>query len=145
VLVTPWATHQHGLLLPEQLGAPLLLGAAMLAARPATARAAGVLAGVAVFAKLPFVVPAALLIAVSPARRTAARWAAGAIVAQAVAFTALFGIEFWRQIITAQVQAGNGSSSRSARGLRRAGPSWRSSCSRPSRCGCVARLVSRRC
>jgi len=108
VLVTPWATHQHGLLLPEQLGAPLLLGAAMLAARPATARAAGVLAGGAVFAKLPFAVPAALLIAASPARRTAARWAACAIVAQAAAFTALFGIEFWRQIITAQVQAGNG-------------------------------------
>jgi hypothetical protein len=108
VLVTPWATHQHGLLLPEQLGAPLLLGAAMLAARPATARAAGVLAGGAVFAKLPFAVPAALLIAASPARRTAARWTACAIVAQAVASTALFGIEFWQQIITAQVQAGSG-------------------------------------
>src|SRR6478735_2672519 len=47
-LLTPWATQQHGLLLPEQLGAPLLLGAALLAARERTAPWAGVLAGVAV-------------------------------------------------------------------------------------------------
>jgi len=108
VVVTPWATHQHGLLLPEQLGSPLLLGAAVLAARPATARWAGVLAAVAVFAKLPFALPAALLIAASPARGTALRWAAGALVAQALVFTAAFGPEFWRQVITAQAQAGGG-------------------------------------
>ena len=40
------------------LGAPLLLCAALLASRPATARQAGVLAGIAVFAKLPFALPA---------------------------------------------------------------------------------------
>jgi hypothetical protein len=108
VVITPWATHQHGLLLPEQLGAPLLLGAALLASRPATARWAGVLAGVAVFTKLPFALPAALLIAVSPARFTAARWAAGTIAVQALVFTAVFGTDFWRQIIQAQVQAGDG-------------------------------------
>jgi hypothetical protein len=108
VVVTPWATHQHGLLLPEQLGAPLLLGAALLASRPATARWAGLLAGVAVFAKLPFALPAALVLALSPARSVAARWAAGAIAVQAVVFSAIFGGEFWRQIIVAQQQAGGG-------------------------------------
>jgi len=108
VIVTPWATHQHGLLLPEQLGAPLLLGAALLASRPAGARWAGVLAAVAVFAKLPFLLPAVLLIAASPARATAARWATGAIAVQALAFTALFGTGFWRQVVQAQVQAGGG-------------------------------------
>ena len=108
VLVTPWAVHQHGLLLPEQLGSPLLLGAALLAARPATARWAGLLAGVAVFAKLPFALPAAALIAASPARGTAARWAAGAIVTQAAAFTIAFGTTFWKAIIQAQTQAGHG-------------------------------------
>jgi hypothetical protein len=106
VVVTPWATHQHGLLLPEQLGSPLLLGAALLASRPGTARWAGVLAGIAVFAKLPFALPAGLLIAASPGRGVAVRWAAGAIAAQAVLFTALFGTGFWRQIVVAQVQSG---------------------------------------
>ncbi|MEJ7797151.1 MAG: hypothetical protein WKF42_01535 [Solirubrobacteraceae bacterium] len=108
VVVTPWATHQHGLLLPEQLGAPLLLGAALLASRAATARWAGVLAAIAVFTKLPFLLPAALLIAASPARAVAARWAAGALVAQVAAFSALFGTGFWRQIVIAQAQAGGG-------------------------------------
>ncbi|MEA2220297.1 MAG: hypothetical protein QOJ35_2923 [Solirubrobacteraceae bacterium] len=108
VVVTPWATHQHGLLLPEQLGSPLLLGAALLAARADGARWAGVLAGIAVFAKLPFALPSALVIAASPWRGVAARWAAVAIAVQAVAFTALFGVEFWRQIVVAQAQAGHG-------------------------------------
>jgi len=108
VMLTPWATHQHGLLLPEQLGAPLLVGAALLASRPASARWAGVLAGIAVYVKLPFLVPAVLLIALSPARAVAARWALGAMAAQALAFTALFGTGFWRQIVQAQAQAGGG-------------------------------------
>jgi hypothetical protein len=106
VVVTPWATHQHGLLLPEQLGSPLLLGAALLASRPATARWAGVLAGIAVFAKLPFALPAALLIAASPGRGAAVRWALGAIAAQAVVFTAVFGTGLWRDIFVAQAQSG---------------------------------------
>ncbi|MEY2443337.1 MAG: hypothetical protein QOJ46_2763 [bacterium] len=106
VVVTPWATHQHGLLLPEQLGAPLLLGAALLASRPSRGRGAGVLAGLAVFAKLPFALPAALIVALSPARNVAARWAAGALALQAVAFTAVFGTDFWRQIVGAQLQSG---------------------------------------
>lgn len=109
VVVTPWATHQHGLLLPEQLGSPLLLGAAVLAARPATAQASGVVAAVAVFAKLPFALPAALLIAFSPARGVALRAAIAALVVQAAACTAIFGLEFWRQIVQAQIQAGHGS------------------------------------
>lgn len=108
VVITPWATHQHGLLLPEQLGSPLLLAAALLAARPATARWGGLVAGIAVFCKFPFALPAAALIAASPGRGTAARWAAGAIAAQAAAFTAVFGTGFWTHIVKAQVQAGEG-------------------------------------
>lgn len=108
VLVTPWATHQHGLLLPEQLGAPLLLGAALLAARPTTARWAGVVAGLAVFAKFPFALPAVALIAASPGRRTAALWAAGALVAQAALFSVIFGSGFWTDVVKAQIQAGEG-------------------------------------
>jgi hypothetical protein len=108
VVVTPWAVHEHGLLLPEQLGVPLLVGAALLASRPATARWAGGLAGVAVFVKLPFVVPMALVLAASPARAAAVRWAAAAVAVQAIAFTALFGTGFWRQVVVAQSQAADG-------------------------------------
>ena len=108
VMLTPWAVHQHGLLLPEQLGAPLLLGAALLASQPRTARWAGILAAVAVFTKLPFLLPAVALVVASPARATAARWALGAVAAQAALFTALFGTQFWRQIVQAQQQAGEG-------------------------------------
>jgi len=108
VVVTPWATHQHGLLLPEQLGAPLLLGAALLASRPGRpAAGGGALAGLAVFAKLPFALPAALIVAVSPARGAVVRWAAGAIALQAVVFTAIFGTGLWRQVVGAQVQSGD--------------------------------------
>ncbi|MEY2512726.1 MAG: hypothetical protein QOJ89_84, partial [bacterium] len=108
VMVTPWAVHQHGLLLPEQLGALLLLGAALLASQPRTARWAGILAAVAVFTKLPFLLPAAALVVASPARATAARWALAALAAQAALFTALFGVQFWREIVQAQQQAGHG-------------------------------------
>ena len=108
VVVTPWAVHEHGLLLPEQLGVPLLVGAALLASRPATARGAGVLAGVAVFVKLPFVLPMALVLAASPARGAAIRSAVAAVAAQAVAFTALFGTGLWTQIVVAQSQAAGG-------------------------------------
>ncbi len=107
-LLTPWATHQHGLLLPEQLGAPLLLGTALLASRPGTARWAGITAAVAVFAKVPFALPAALIVIASPARGRVARWAAGALLVQAAAFTAIFGTAFWRQTVLAQYQAGHG-------------------------------------
>ena len=145
VMLTPWATHQHGLLLPEQLGAPLLLGAALLASRPHSARWAGVLAGVAVFVKLPFLLPALLLIAVSPARATAARWALGAVAVQALVFTALYETGFWRHVVQAQAQAGEGLSSASARGFRPAGTCSRSSSSRASRCGCASARASLPC
>jgi hypothetical protein len=107
VVVTPWATHQHGLLLPEQLGSPLLLGAALLAARPQAARWAGVLVAIAVLAKLPFALPGALVVLASPARAVVLRWAAGALALQAIAFTAIFGTHLWSDIVTAQSQAGH--------------------------------------
>jgi len=39
-MLTPWAAHEHGLLTPELVGAPLLVGGALLAARPGRAPAA---------------------------------------------------------------------------------------------------------
>jgi len=107
-VLTPWAVHQHGLLLPEVLGAPLLLGAALLASRAQTARWAGVLAAIAIFAKLPFLLPVVALIAVSPGRAAAARWAAGTVAVQVGVFSAVFGTGFWRQVVQAQAQAGGG-------------------------------------
>jgi hypothetical protein len=106
VALTPWAVHQHGLLLPEALGAPLLLGAALAASREGGARWAGVAAGVAPFVKFPFLLPAAAVVLLAVDRRRAARWAAATLLAQAVAFTAIFGTGFWEQVVVAQTQAG---------------------------------------
>lgn len=106
VVLTPWAVHQHGLLLPEAIGAPLLLGAALAASRPAGARWAGIAAGVAPFVKLPFLLPAVAVLLFSADRTRAVRWAAVTALVQALAFTAVFGTGFWEQIVVAQAQAG---------------------------------------
>src|SRR5919197_1333596 len=68
-LVTPWALHGHGHLLPESFAGPLLLGAALLAATRRRAAAAGAVAAVAVLFKLAFVLPAAALVVTVPNRR----------------------------------------------------------------------------
>ena len=107
LLLTPWALHQHGLLLPELLGAPLLLAAALTAARAEHARLTGVLVGLAPFVKLPFALPAVAVLLVAADRRRALPWALGTVAAQAAAFTAIFGVDFWEQIVVAQMQAGD--------------------------------------
>ena len=53
-IVAPWSLHEHALLMPETFGAPLVMGAALLAARARTAAWAGLLAAVAVGFKWPF-------------------------------------------------------------------------------------------
>src|SRR5436305_515520 len=58
-LVTPLALHDHALLTPETLAAPLVLGAALLGARPGRAAAlGGVLGALAAACKLAYALPA---------------------------------------------------------------------------------------
>src|SRR3954451_18412710 len=76
-LLLPWNLHEHGALTPELIAPPLLLGAVLLASRPSK-RAAGeasVLAALAVAVKLPYTLPAAVIVLLAANRRRAAAWA----------------------------------------------------------------------
>jgi hypothetical protein len=105
-LLAPWTLHERAVLTPETLGAPLLLGAALLAARDRTAPVAGALAALAVACKLPFLLPLAALGLVAADRR---RYAAGAVAGLAVlaALTLLVhGTDVVDQTIRAQRETG---------------------------------------
>lgn len=101
--LTPVMLHENALLTPETLGAPLLLGTALLAARP---RAAGAVAALAVGVKLSFALPALLVLLVLPGRRRALVAFVAAGGALAAAATALWGADLWRAIVVAQSQSG---------------------------------------
>lgn len=102
----PWAVNQHGVYTPEVVGLPLLLGAGVLAARERGAPWAGILLALAVFTKLPFVVPAVLVALVAADRRRTVLWLAGAVAVQVVAYTLLFSPAVWEQTILAQGDSG---------------------------------------
>src|SRR5947209_2456863 len=102
ILLTPWAVHEHGALTPELVALPLLLGAAVLVADERRPVAAGVLCGLLPLVKLPFAIPALVLLAVAAEpRRTAAAAAVTALGAFAVT-TAVAGHSFWRATVVAQ-------------------------------------------
>jgi hypothetical protein len=102
----PWAVNQHGVYTPELVALPLLMAAGVLAARERGAPWAGILLALAVFTKLPFVVPAVLVALVAADRRRTVTWLIGAVVVQAVAYTALFSTAIWEQIVLAQGDSG---------------------------------------
>src|SRR3954449_12587687 len=77
-LLTPWAVHEHGSLIPEMFVAPLLLGGVLLAPNARRAPWLGVLAAVLAAFKLSYALPAVVLIALSADWRRAARWAIAA-------------------------------------------------------------------
>ncbi len=103
-LLTPWALHEHGAVLPEVAATPALLGAVLLGKRPA---AAGVLLAVAVGIKLPMLLPAlGVLVAVRDRRGVLLGLGAGLLV-QAVVFGLWFGpADLWRGTVEAQGQIG---------------------------------------
>ncbi len=106
-LLTPWALREHGALTPELLAPPVLLGAALLAARPrATAAYAGALAAVAPFIKWPYALALIAIVLFSAAPKKAAVGAAIAIAVQALAFTAIFGFGLWDDSVIAQLSSG---------------------------------------
>ena len=106
-LLTPWRLHDALTLTPESLGAPLLLAAALLCARPGRPSIlAGGIAGIAACVKLGFVLPAAALILGAAARE---RYVAGAACAAAVVTVlslALYGEAVFENVFTAQRQTG---------------------------------------
>jgi hypothetical protein len=105
-LLLPWTLREHGALTPELLAPPVLLGAALLAARPRTAGWAGALAAVAPFIKWPYALALIAIVLFSAAPKKAAVGAAVAIAVQAVAFTAIFGVGLWDDSVLAQMSSG---------------------------------------
>lgn len=105
-LLTPWAAREHGALTPETVAVPLLLGSALLAARPGTVPAAALLASMTVFTKYPFVLPAVAVCLFAADRRRALVWLAAGVGVQAAVFTGLFGLDLWRDTVAAQLGTG---------------------------------------
>jgi len=108
-LLTPWRLHESLTLTPESLAAPLLLGAAVLAAdeRRRRGQLAGVAAGTAACFKLAFALPALALYFGAAARRhyaTSASVTAGAFGTLALA---LYGGAIVENVLTAQAQTGS--------------------------------------
>jgi hypothetical protein len=106
-LVSPWALHDHAMLMPETFGALLVMAAALLAARERTAVAAGVVAGIAIGFKWPFILPGLFLVLVCPARWRYLAAFAGTFALGVVLSFALFGADrLYDQLVTAQQDVG---------------------------------------
>jgi hypothetical protein len=106
-LLTPWALHEHGSLIPEMLAAPLLLGGVLLARDRDRAPALGLCVALLATVKLSYALPAAALVAMSADWRRAGRWAVGAVAVEAVASFLGFGTALWRDTIVAQFESGH--------------------------------------
>ena len=107
-LVTPWRLHESLTLTPESLAAPLLLGAALLAAdqRRRHAQLAGAAAATAACFKLAFAVPALALACGAAARRHYATSASLTAAAFGTLALALYGGAIVENVLTAQAQTG---------------------------------------
>jgi hypothetical protein len=106
-IVAPWSLHEHALLMPETFGAPLVMGAALLAAQPRTALWAGLLAAVAVGFKWPFLLCGLALLAVTPARgRYAVGLLGGFAAGVALTFAAFGSGPVYDNLVEAQQEVG---------------------------------------
>ncbi len=105
-LIAPRTLHDFANLLPETIGAPLALGAALAASRPKWCVLAGVLGALAILTKLPFLFPVAAIFWFSADRR---RFLAATVITGlglAVLFLALYGTEFIEGTLFAQSGSG---------------------------------------
>ncbi|HEY2769417.1 MAG TPA: hypothetical protein VGI87_02570 [Solirubrobacteraceae bacterium] len=119
VLLTPWAVHEHGALTPELVALPVLLGAALAGAGADGGRGrlrgrgrggsvlAGVLCGLLLLIKVPFVIPAIVVVGLSTDWRRAALWAVVVAVVGLALTWVLGGEGFWRDAVYAQTQSGS--------------------------------------
>ncbi|HTX33102.1 MAG TPA: hypothetical protein VMD09_17105 [Solirubrobacteraceae bacterium] len=105
----PVSLHEHALLMPETLAAPLLLGGAILGARRESAFAAGLLLALAAWCKLAFVIPALAIALVAISRRRTLLSLVVAGAGLAALSLGLFGAGVWREAVHAQLQVGSAS------------------------------------
>ena len=105
----PISLHEHAQFTPETLAAPLLLGGALLCARPRRAGVGGVLLALAVAAKLAFALPALAIALGTRQRREATVSLILAVAVFAIGSIAAFGVGVWREAVVAQFQVGHAS------------------------------------
>jgi hypothetical protein len=106
VLLTPWAVHEHGALTPELLAGPVLLGGALLVARPRTCVVGGAIAALAIGLKLPLALPVAGIVLCAADRRRAALAALATVAAMALAAEVAYGSALWHDTVVAQFDTG---------------------------------------
>jgi hypothetical protein len=104
-LALPWTVHEFGQLTPETVATPVLAIGLLLVVR-GHARSVGVIAGLLVAIKLPYVLPAVALIVVAGDRRGAAVAAALTAAGVAAATFVLGGSGAWSDLVVAQSQSG---------------------------------------
>jgi hypothetical protein len=108
ILLTPWAVHEHGSLIPEMFVAPLILGGVLLAPQARRAPWLGAIAALLAAFKLSYALPAIVLIGMSADWRRAARWAVlAAALEVALTFAAFGPADVWRNVVVAQFQSGH--------------------------------------
>lgn len=107
-LATPWTIREHATLTPDPLAAPLLLAAALLAARPGSraAAAGGALATLAGSLKLAFLLPAAAVWLFARRRGAFLAGALGAGAGLAIVSLAVWGSALWDNLVGAQGETG---------------------------------------
>jgi hypothetical protein len=106
VLLTPWAVHEHGALTPELVALPVLMAAVLTSVEERRAPLSGLLCGLAPLIKVPFAIPALVVVACSAAPRRTAGWALATAAVGAGATTAIAGTAAWRDAVYAQSQSG---------------------------------------
>jgi hypothetical protein len=77
MMLAPWAVQEHGMLTPELLSLPVLLAAISLCRDRRAVPATGLLCALLVFIKVPYLLPAVVIVCLSAAPRRAAIWALG--------------------------------------------------------------------
>ena len=105
-LLAPWTLHEGTLLMPEAFAAPLLIGAALLAASSRRSSAAGALAALAASVKLAFALPLLAVGAAALRRRVYLAGAAAALAALWTLLLATHGSALVESVLTAQLQSG---------------------------------------
>jgi hypothetical protein len=106
MMLAPWAVQEHGMLTPELICLPVLLAAISLCRDRRGAPATGLLCALLVFIKVPYLLPAVVIVCLSAARRRTATWALGAVVVGLIGCVALGGGAFFTDVLTAQSQSG---------------------------------------
>ncbi len=107
MLLTPWALHEHGALLPELVALPLLLAGLRWSVEPRRALALGVVCGLLPLVKIPLALAAVVLLALCADRRRSLITALATLLAGILVTATLRGEAVWREVIYAQTQSGH--------------------------------------